>query len=480
MKKYYFLMALAATAIMSACSTENEFTPQTSGEKVNFYVDNGPITRTTVNTTDATTKFVEGDKVGIFATGGATGSNVGYTVGAGTDGTLSPISGNGIEWTTEAAGNFYAYYPYAAGNVTDKVNFTVTDQTDADEFAKNDFLVATKASVSNQTDIKFQFAHGLSLVQVVLSGDKAAEATEVTLTAKPTVEWAFASGTFTTSGNATAIKMWKIDANAQTYWAMVPAQNIPTTTAFVNITAGGKNYTYTPSKAITLTTAKIKKFNLKLGEAGKAISVSTGMNTDGWTDDEKPTDGNTEEKTEPAVELISAADGTFTAETVFNTVTQKQNCVKGWNSFMADANGKIEVVDGALQIAATTGSWHNSTAYYCAEGATPATYELVFKAQTDAVTEKDIQISVIACSEANDYFVRVGLASSYIYQTLGAEYAEYKFKFDLSKIRRGAANATEEEASASDLSKILIYFTPKKKTGENFYIKDVTFIEVKE
>lgn len=478
MKKYYFLMALAATAIMSACSTENEFAPQTSGAKVNFYVDNGPITRTTVDKENASTKFVEGDEIGIFATGGATGSNVGYKVSAGTEGTLSPI-GSDIEWTTADEGNFYAYYPYAAGNVTDKVNFTVTDQTDADEFAKNDFLVATKTSVSNQTDIKFQFAHGLSLVQVVLNGDKAAEATEVTLTAKPTVEWAFADNTFTTSGDAKAIKMWKIADNPQTYWAMVPAQTIPAE-AFVKITASGKNYTYTPSEAIKLSTAKIKKFNLQLGKAGQAISVSTNMNTDDWTDDENPTDGNTEEKTEPAVELISAADGTFTAETVFNTVTQKQNCVKGWNSFMADANGKIEVVDGALQIAATTGSWHNSTAYYCAEGATPATYELVFKAQTDAVTEKDIQISVIACSEANDYFVRVGLASSYIYQTLGAEYAEYKFKFDLSKIRRGAANATEEEASASDLSKILIYFTPKKKTGENFYIKDVTFIEVKE
>lgn len=481
MKKYYFLMALAATAMMSACGNdnENEFAPQTTGEKVSFFVDNGPISRTSVNTADASTKFVENDEIGIFATGGAVASNVGYKVGSGTDGALAPIS-SGIEWSTAAAGNFYAYYPYAAGSMTDKVTFTVTDQNTEEAFNKNDFMVATAANVTNKEAIKFKFAHGLSLVQVVLSGSKAADATEVTLTAKPTVEWTFASGTFATSGEATAIKMWKIDANAQTYWAMVPAQTIATT-AFVNITAGGKNYTYTPSAAIELTTAKSKKFNLQLGEAGQAVSVSTEIDTDGWTQDGEVT-GNTEEKVADPVVLISEADGKFTTTTPLAVQTGKQNCVEGWNYIMSEANGTVSINEneGALTIKQTAGSWFNGTAYYCtaAGKATKAIYELKFSMKSSA--GNDIQIAVMPCLEVNNYFPREGGTSTYIYQTATTDYVEYTFKFDLSRVQ-AAANATETTTPTPEqINKVLVYFTPKTNTESIFYIKDVTFIEVTE
>ncbi len=488
MKKYYFLMALAATAIMSACSTENEFTPQTSGEKVSFFVDNGPITRTTVNTADASTKFAEGDGIGIFATGGAIASNVGYKVGAGTEGTLSPIDGKDIEWTTEDAGNFYAYYPYAAGTVTDKVKFTVTDQTTADEFNKNDFMVA-KAAVANKADIKFKFAHGLSLVQVVLSGDKAAGATEVTLTAKPTVEWAFATGSFTTSGDATTIKMWKIADDDQTYWAMIPAQTIPAQTipaeAFVNIKVGSKNYTYTPTEAITLTTAKIKKFNLTLGEAGQAISVSTEMDTEGWGDDGK-VDGDTEEEIvppTPAVELISAAEIT-SGTTPFVSKGGKQDCVEGWNYIMAEANGtavidETEKAFAIKKLASGGASWYNGTIYYCTEAgkATKATYKLTFKVK--ALEEKDIQVAVMAKESGNRWFVSGTNTVRYEKATTDA-YRTVTLDFDLSQITSSNA-AAATDSTDDDVNEVLVYFTPKDKSDTNtFYIKDVTFIEVKE
>lgn len=483
MKKYYFLMVLAATAMMSACGNdnENEFAPQTTGEKVSFFVDNGPISRTSVNTADASTKFVENDEIGIFATGGAVASNVGYKVGAGTDGALSPIGGSDIEWSTAAAGNFYAYYPYAAGSMTDKVTFTVTDQTDETTFNKNDFMVATAANVANKGAIKFKFAHGLSLVQVVLSGSKAADATEVTLTAKPTVEWTFTNGTFATSGEATVIKMWKIDANAQTYWAMVPAQTIDAT-AFVNITAGGKNYTYTPSAAITLTTAKSKKFNLQLGEAGQAVSVSTEMDTDGWTPDSEET-GNTEEKVADPVVLISEADGKFTAETTLTAQNAKQDCIEGWNYNMPEANGTVvfNETEQALAITKTGGSWYNATAYYCtAEGkATKSTYKLTFKAKATAAAQ--LLAGVVTCEANPFYFAQVGKDEARLTPNLGTEYADYELTVDLSKGSTAPGDATKIATTDAQVTKVLVFFSPNSTTsGATFYIKDVTFIEVTE
>lgn len=488
MKKYYFLMALAATAMMSACGNdnENEFAPQTTGEKVSFFVDNGPISRTSVNTADASTKFVENDEIGIFATGGAVASNVGYKVGSGTDGALAPIS-SGIEWSTAAAGNFYAYYPYAAGSMTDKVTFTVTDQNTEEAFNKNDFMVATAANVTNKGAIKFKFAHGLSLVQVVLSGSMAADATEVTLTAKPTVEWTFASGTFTTSGEATDIKMWKIDANAQTYWAMVPAQTIATT-SFVNITAGGKNYTYTPSAAIELTTAKSKKFNLQLGEAGQAISVSTEMDTEGWTADDA-VEGNTEEKVADPVVLISEADGKFTALPTMSV--NKESSEPGWNYVMPEAYGSVsfEATENAVTITKKTGAgWYNSTVYYCTEAnkATRSTYKLTFKAKADA--PQKLQAGVVACINKNFYFARTDIKTeSRLLKDVGSgEYTDCELTVNLAEGSEVPTNETKIPSSDEQILKVLVYFTPNGVTDNGtdepnkLYIKDVTFIEVTE
>lgn len=487
MKKYYFLMALAATAIMSACSTENEFTPQTSGEKVSFFVDNGPITRTLVNTADASTKFEEDDGIGIFATGGATGSNVGYKVGAGTDGALSPI-GSDIEWSSTGAGNFYAYYPYAAGSMTDKVTFTVTDQNTKEAFNKNDFMVATAASVTNKEAIKFKFAHGLSLVQVVLSGSKATDATEVTLTAKPTVEWTFANGNFATSGEATAIKMWKIDANAQTYWAMVPAQTI-TTTAFVNITAGGKNYTYTPSAAITLTTAKSKKFNLQLGEAGQLVSVSTDMNTNGWTPDSEVT-GNTEEKVADPVVLISEADGKFTAEPTINKPTSLANCTPGsWNAVMNNNEGEsgYSAENNAITLKRTSGSsWWNAALYYCTadEAAKIGKFALTFWVKADEAANLQYAIMARKSDKGNNvFFIEAKEDNSTVtLQTtpVTTEFTKVTKTFDLSKLTINNTT-TPSEPTAEEIKNVLVRFNPAAVSATNtFYIKDVTFIEVTE
>lgn len=492
MKKYYFLMALAATAMMSACGNdnENEFAPQTTGEKVSFFVDNGPISRTSVNTADASTKFVENDQIGIFATGGAVASNVGYKVGSGTDGALAPIS-SGIEWSTAAAGNFYAYYPYAAGSMTDKVTFTVTDQNTQEAFNKNDFMVATATNVTNKGAIKFKFAHGLSLVQVVLSGSKAADATEVTLTAKPTVEWTFASGTsgtFATSGEATAIKMWKIDANAQTYWAMVPAQTI-TTTAFVNITAGDKNYTYTPSADITLTTAKSKKFNLQLGEAGQVVSVSTDMNTDGWTPDSEVT-GNTEEKVADPVVLISEADGKFTAETTINKPTALGSCTPGsWNAIMNEGEAEYNAENNAIAIKWTTENstkWWNAALYYCTadEAAKKGKFALTFWVKADEAA--NLQYAIMARKSdkgTNVFFIEAKEENSTVtLQTtpVTTEFTKVTKAFDLSKLTLKNTDPTSEP-TAEEIKNVLVRFNPAAGSATNtFYIKDVTFIEVTE
>lgn len=320
------------------------------------------------------------------------------------------------------------------------------------------------------------------MVKVVLTGDKAATATAVTISAKPTVKWTYATDALSVDNTdpVKEITMWKIATDAQEYWAVVPAQSIATGTEFVKIVAGGKNYTYKPTADITLDIAHSKKFTLTLGEAGKAIVVATDIKTGGWTEDVEET-GKTEEEKVPAVELISADAGKFTAETPLAPQTAKEKCAEGWNYIMSEANGTV-AFDGtdALAITKKGGSWYNGTIYYCtAEGkATKAIYELKFKMKSTA--GNDIQIAVMPCLTDNYYFQRVGMKNSYVYQTATETYVEYTFQFDLSKLQTTANSESTAAPTAEQINKILVYFTPKSTSESTFYIKDVTFIEVKE
>lgn len=483
MKKRNIFMALAAATAFTACSNNNELIQQEmTGAEVNFFINSDPITRTSVNTSDASTKFVENDQIGIYATGGATASNVGYQVGSGSDGALSPISGT-INWSSEAAGNFYAYYPYASTqSAAEKVTFTISNQDTEENFNSNDFLTASATNITYQSPINFKFAHALSLVQVSLSGDYASNATAVTITAQPIVEWTYASNTLTTSGEATTINMWKISPDAQEYWAMVPAQTINSGTTLFTITAGKDTYIYKPTNNIEIKTAYSKKFNLQLGPNGTVTSIATDINTDGWTEDTEE-NGNTEIVEVPAVELISETAGIFTAETVITEQTSKQNCVEGWNTVTgngANATIQFDEAESAVSLLNTGGTWYNSTLYYCTKenAATASKYTLTFDLKASA--ECDIQLAIMPCIAENHYFVQDNASLSAVsYSTATTEWVTKSLTFDLSKIK-DTTGSEAREATSEDLAKVLIYFTPKDaNSGKTLYIQNVKLIEKK-
>ncbi|MBS4814132.1 MAG: fimbrillin family protein [Bacteroides sp.] len=484
MKKCNIIMALAATTVFAACNNDNELVQQkVSGEEVNFFIDNAPITRTSVNTSDASTKFVENDQIGIYATGGATASNVGYQVGAGSDGALSPISGT-INWSSEAAGNFYAYYPYASTqSATGKVTFTVSNQDTEANFNKNDFLTATTTDVTYQSPINFKFAHALSLVQVSLSGDYASNATAVTIAAQPTVEWTYANNTLATNGEATTINMWKISPDAQEYWAMVPAQTISNGTVLFTITTSGDTYTYKPTSDIEIKTAHSKKFNLQLGPNATVTSIATDINTDGWTEDTEES-GDTEKVELPAVELISETAGMFTAETAITEQTSKQNCVEGWNTVTgsgANATIQFDEAENAVSLSSTSGSWYNATLYYCTKenAATASKYTLTFDLKASEAC--DIQLALMPCIVDNLYFVQDNSSLSPVsYSSATTEWVTKTLTFDLSKIKNKTTSDAElRTATTEDLAKVLVYFTPKTKSEAILYIQNVKLVEKK-
>lgn len=486
MRKRNIFVALVATTVFAACNNDNELMQQEmTGSEVNFFINTDPITRTSVNTSDASTKFVEGDQIGIYATGGAVASNVGYKVGSGADGALTPIS-EIINWTGEDAGNFYAYYPYASSQPTDKVTFTISNQDTEDNFNNNDFLTARAENIGNKEEIGFKFAHALSLVQVSLSGEKAQNVTEVTITAKPTVEWDYASNTFTPSGTATAIKMWKISSEAQEYWAMVPAQTISSGKILFTITTDGDSYTYTPSSDIVIKTAYSKRFNLLLD--GTVTSIATDINTDGWEEDDAVI-GGTEVVVTPPIELISEADGTFAADTEIFEQSAKQSCVEGWNTVIGETNGtpnatiQLEESENAVSLLKAAGSWYNSTLYYCtAEGAATASkYTLTFDVKAGEGNE-GMQIALMACNDKTTYFVQDNTAQSPVtYPAVTTDWQTLSYTFNLSKVKdSNSSEAVVRDAVAADLSKVLVYFTPKSVNSQmTFYIRNVKLIENK-
>lgn len=314
MKSKLLLSLFIATCLFS-CTQENEATmPQDKSEanKVSFFVSTAPVTRTKVNTTDNSTLFVENDKIGIFekSTSITDADNYEYKVLG--DGTLEAVDAlKTLHYPNDANEDigFYAYYPFNSGAAaTDKVEFTVAaDQSSEALYNANDFMAATatgkKADFADGVSLKF--SHQLALVQLSLTGDDAVNVTAVTLNnCQPTTTWTFLS-TKITSGTAQDIKMWKIKPNAQTYWALVPAQTITTGTVLFTMTTGATTYTYKPSASnIVLTANKIKKFNIQLGTNGNTIAVSTDMNTNGWDDTDSAESGKGEATVPKPVDLL--------------------------------------------------------------------------------------------------------------------------------------------------------------------------------
>lgn len=517
MKNKLLLTLLTATCLFSSCSQENEVnTPQDKSEanKVTFIVNTAPVTRTTVNTINNSTQFVENDKIGIFelSTSITDANNYEYKVLS--DGTLEAADASKTLYYPNDANeniNFYAYYPYNSEiSTTDKVTFTVAaDQSSVALYNANDFMATT--TNGKKTDfidgVSLTFSHKLALVQLTLIGDDASKVTAVTLNnCKPTTTWTFSSNAIeTASGTAQDIKMWKITADANTYWALVPAQTITTGTVLFTMTAGETTYTYKPSASdIVFTDNKIKKFNIQLGTNGNTIAVSTNMNANGWEGNSDPAEsGNGEVDVPKPVDLVQGGDmeEISTIAAVTNLAKALEAATWTYATSSTVTEGTAEVVNDAAQGKVlkmnfsqksgqtTKPAWYNKTICGYATNGTADKYQLSFKAKSDANAQGTPQLIVFLINPTggNNFFIvenGENSQSSIIQSINKGTWTEYQMTFDLSKTTTTSGTGTINPTNIKDASDALrsafcIGFAANTE-GVDFYIDDVSLIKVTE
>lgn len=515
MKNKLLLTLLTATCLFSSCTKENEVNmPQdkSEGNKVTFFVNTAPVTRTTVNTTNNSTQFVENDKIGIFeiSTSITDANNYEYKVLS--DGTLEAVDASKTLYYPNDANeeiNFYAYYPFNQdATATDKVEFTVAnDQSSETLYNANDFMAATTSGKkTNFTDgVSLTFSHKLALVQLTLIGDDASKVTAVTLNnCKPTSTWTFVTDAVTTSGTAQDIKMWKITADANTYWALVPAQTITTGTILFTMTVGETTYTYKPSASdIVFTANKIKKFNIQLGTNGNTIAVSTDIDATGWDDTEAPVTDNGEVVVPEPVNLVQGGDmeGLSTIAAVTNLAGALNASTWTYATNINVTEGIAEVVDDNVQGKAlkmnfskktgqeTNPTWYNKTICGYAANGTANKYQLSFKAKSDANAQGTPQLIVFLINPTggNNFFIvenGENYQSSMIQSVNKGTWTEYQMTFDLSKTTTASGTGTVTANKITDATDALrsafcIGFAANTE-GVDFYIDDVSLIKVTE
>ena len=275
MKKHFILAAMAMTALFSACSNEDPINEEkTTGQEVTFTIG-GVNSRTTTSTSDFSTQFVDGDKVGIFSSGlaGTQMDNTSYTVGE--NGTKLTLTTSGTKYvydgTNEAT--FYAYYPIQDTYTADskEVNFTISTNQETDGIETSDFMTAS--ATSNAASVELQFQHNLVLVQLDLS--------QIENVYSAVMKDIYTSITFNAANNSTIsntadgdpvsdIIMKDIDGeeSGQIYWAIVPHQDIAEgKTLFTIQTTDNKTYSYKATSNTTLTSGSIAKYKLKIKES---------------------------------------------------------------------------------------------------------------------------------------------------------------------------------------------------------------------
>ena len=293
MKTNFKLLAMAAVArlAMNSCEKENEMnTGEQKGTPGEFEMGINSITKTTTADNSYETTFAEGDKVGIFAYNGDTpvATNVCYTLNA--EGKWV-AQGEGIYAEEGVSYSYYAYYPYStdATDVTSVSLSVATDQTAG--YTGSDALMAKNESVAaGTTTVDLSNSHAFALAQVTLKGVHATKGSTVTLqNLHPTAKINLNAGTIgTADGTQGTVAMKACSTNTDAapfnYRAIVPAQKIAQGDAILIISSNGKNYKFTWSKEVSYESAKMRQYNVTLGEGQDPnIEIATGT-IQNWED----------------------------------------------------------------------------------------------------------------------------------------------------------------------------------------------------
>ena len=475
MKNQLLFAALAVTALLSGCSKEEESDEKNGRTPISFVIG-GVETRavTTYASGSYTTVFEAGDKVGIYATGGAAYSNTELTVAE--SGGSYTLGGATLSYTSGTATDFTAYYPYKSESAG-TVSMTVGDQSAG--IKAYDLMTATKQITTGST-VSLQFQHQMAMVQVQIVGSIGTTATAITLkNVLPTVTWTAAGNSLSAAmGSATDIPMYRIDAASNTYVALIPAQTLANGTEMFRTQVGGKTYTFKPNSQVELTKNKVSKFKVTINASGATMeSVSNiGVDIAGWTVDATVYEdftANTEEV--PAVELISTSD--FTSATLGTRVGGLKDIMsEGWVQVGPEANATITLAGGTLtlqsQTSVTSSNWYNRAVAFrskaIASGITKFTLKFTVKCSN---ASGNLQLGVLQPEVlSGNTFFKLGTVTNHNYITVGTEESAKEYEIDLS---------TSNPTGGVYTNGILVYLAPKTNDGYTYTITNVTLVEKK-
>lgn len=396
---------MATAALFTACSNETEEAAKQSME-VRFCVTNNNLTtRATTSESNGTytTTFGANDKITIYSSGLKEDMN---NVTGKVSGSNVTINGDAKYYykdlTTTAT--FNAYHPMTATYSEGTVSFTVAANQN-ENFDNNEFMVATATGKGSEVSpVALSFEHQLALVVLNLSGLD--DATEVTMNSvKPTVKYVFGTNTLTTEGEAIDITMNKRD-DAQTYWAMVPAQTFAKDHKLFTIKTATATYTYTVTAELGLTTAKNTIHTITLSKKLNETSLSASIS--GWNEtiDNWGSEDVEEEVPAPEVpqELVAADATTMDAVSLQNGSTTDLVNSTSWNvttneswyvvnnsttqatATLVDASATDAIHGKYVNLTCTTVvNWYNTTLLYYIANAPKKKCTLSFSFKTDNV-----------------------------------------------------------------------------------------------
>ena len=495
-KNLSFLLGLGLTFLACSCNDDSAELPDTqTGRAVQFRI--GAISSRSTTNTDNSTEFVAGDRIGIYASKGATGTNVPFIVGS--DGQLQAEAGSGIFYNTTggSTADFHAYYPYVSGSGEGNVSFSVgADQSSPELFNASDFMTASTLGVAtgSETPVSLIFRHRLAVIQleVVTAPDGSLQGASLN-NVLGAVQWDRASDTMTATGDPIDVKMWRRTENGLTFWAAVPAQTIATGTRLLSLNYGKDAYAFTTTSPIALSEGMIKKFRIGVGDSGQIVVFSSELKVTAWNEDSEIIDGDGElVEPDPLMPLQDFSS--------FNpTLIQKNKeeiTAPGWYLFhlyetdipetTADQDrDHVMHIRRVLQDGKTALEWHNGAYYFAAANPEKRVYTLTFTARSSyAANMKGNQLRIGAYmkdAEAKDNFVAMrkgdDLVTTVYYQVPSEEYATYTLEFDMSKVstvHNGNAQTSWNEPDADMLKLVTLYISSNAKDID-FWIDDITW-----
>lgn len=403
-------IAAIATMAMSACNNELGEQQVNNSGIINFRmgIGNPASSRITMEDDKYSASFAAGDEVGIFVKDIDSYTNIKYSTEDGTNWT-----GGSINAPAEGdySYTFYAYYPYnESSSDASSITTTVATNQETDGYIKNDFLIST-ATTSNTT-VTLPFSHALSLVEVRLEGDGAADGATVSiLDAATNATIDLTTSTVTTGETKAEVTMDALTGFKMKYRAIVPEQEISANTPIFKIISNGIKYNASYKNAVKFEEGKYLAMKITLGkEEGTAeIEITTGAEINDWTEGDggDVTTGITEKEIPlPTDNQFTSISGNWSASTASQQIPQ--TATDGWYKRNTGTTAGYDAIEEALTITTTAdikGAWNSDNVTFHTQ--TPfeqGYYTLSFDVKASEGVSNGIVGTGIASSNDNKLF----------------------------------------------------------------------------